>query len=127
MGEHRFNPRAIAAAQPKPAEEIGYLHKTTVEPNEKGRKRIDEERADYVARGLEPPTQFALAEDERDLVVTGCFRVVMRKTPSGLSLPGGGEAVIDIIDKVITRKPYSELKATIEEAFAQQGQRVASG
>ena len=60
-------------------------------------------------------------------MVTGCFRIIMRQTPNGLSLPGGGEAVIDIIDRVICRRPYSELKAIMVEAFESPGPKAISG
>lgn len=106
------------AQQQRPMEQVGYATKVRIEPNEKGKARIDAEVAAAIARGDKPPEDFFLGPDERgDIVAAGFFRVIRRETPGGLALPGGAEAVIDIPDREISRRPYSEINAFVMEAF----------
>lgn len=121
LAQARARQEAIQAQQRRPDEEVGYATKAIVEPNEKGQKRIDAERADAIARGEDPPENFYLAPDERgDVVVMGYYRVIRRTTPSGLALPQGAEAVIDFPDKEISRRSYATLSTLVSAAFGEK-------
>src|SRR5678815_1184080 len=96
MGQHRHNPRALAAAAPRsfrvepkqPDVTYGFQLEMAIEPNAECRKRLAAEEQLCREAGAPAPVyrMSDFGDEDKDVVVYKTYGIARTKTPGGLDL-----------------------------------------